>query len=498
MKKIFLVVCLTAFCGTNTYTQTNTDRDVTFQLDFGNPSQLGGMSQENLEHIKTIVQPDNNIIISGLFTHTVGTNEYKFRGIVRVNSDGEIDPTFTPPLDFSSFQIHKALLLSDGKILACGSIGNVGAGNVGIVRLNSDGTLDPAFDAGIISGATVPTTSTVYDMDLQSDGKIIIAGNIAEVDGNEVRYVARLHPNGAFDNTFDVGGGAAGSGDHRPRKVKVIQNDKILVNGAFTSWDGATTSQRIALLNADGSHDASFTFDDWGSYQFLVQSDGKVLVGGGAVGESTLRRYNSDMTVDNGFQAGSIMDTPPSSMILQPDGKILMAGVQGYDGNENRGLVRVNPDGSYDETFDVGTGFTGGSGVVYRSARGLSLQQDGKIIVCHYAQNYKEETLNPIGELEFIIRLNGDGGSGTTSLEEINNEISFTVYPNPTDNVVNINTASVGGKLKIADATGKLVYDGVITNEKTTINAMKFDSGIYIIHVENNGNQMQRKLIVNK
>ena len=100
--------------------------------------------------------------------------------------------------------------------------------------------------------------------------------------------------------------------------------------------------------------------------------------------------------------------------------------------------------------------------------------------------------------IQVIIRLNGDGG-GTTSVENIKDEFSFNIYPNPANDFVTITNLPIGSTMRILDITGKVVYSSAITSEQTTtINTTDFINGIYLIRIENNGNIANRKLVVNK
>lgn len=142
-----------------------------------------------------------------------------------------------------------------------------------------------------------------------------------------------------------------------------------------------------------------------------VQSDGKILLGGGGYTHydgkmvSRLVRIESDGKIDNDF-ANTIKKNPQvvgaSSIIIQPDGKIILGG---------GGLVRILPDGSLDSTFFIGIGtydtaYPENSG----SINAIALQPDGKIIIAGSFMKYDNVSTNRYR----IVRINVDGTVDTT------------------------------------------------------------------------------------
>jgi RNA polymerase sigma factor (sigma-70 family) len=98
----------------------------------------------------------------------------------------------------SSFTIRR---LKNGKLLVAGIIGTInGEEAKGVVRLDETGTIDHSFQC---ETAKTPE-GRVMDMAIQSDGKIVICGFFDQVNGVEVPHLARLEPNGAVDPTFRV------------------------------------------------------------------------------------------------------------------------------------------------------------------------------------------------------------------------------------------------------------------------------------------------------
>jgi uncharacterized delta-60 repeat protein len=115
-----------------------------------------------------------------------------------------------------------------------------------------------------------------------------------------------------------------------------------------------------------------------------LQADGKIVMVGGTFTDFVLARFNSDGTLDEGFDGDGMVTTDIGGgfaqeealgVAIQPDGKIVVAG---YTNRVNVAIVRYNPDGSLDETF--GTGGIVSSGVT-GVANDVTIQPDGKIVI---------------------------------------------------------------------------------------------------------------------
>ena len=171
-------------------------------------------------------------------------------------------------------------LQSDGKTIIGGSFSQWNGTNVGrIVRLNSDGTLDTAFTTNNGTGANA---SFVYEIAVQSDGKILVSGQFTAWNGTTVGRIVRLNSDGTLDTTFTTN---TGTGTNNIIRSIAVQSDgKILVSGQFTSWNGTNVGY-IVRLNSDGTRDTTFTTNNGTGannivYSIAIQPDGKILVGG--------------------------------------------------------------------------------------------------------------------------------------------------------------------------------------------------------------------------
>ena len=235
------------------------------------------------------------------------------------------------------------------------------------------GALDLSFDPGTGANGEIRTIS------IQADGKIFIAGKFTSYNGTAINRLARLHPDGALDTAFLTGTGA-----NRSILTSAVQPDgKIIIGGNFTTYDSAPYN-RILRLNTDGSADTTFDagsgFDDDVAV-ISIQTDGRILAGGkfttfNGIACPNLVRLNADGSKDNSFSMGTGPNGTVEDIAIQPsDDKIVIAGDFTFYGLTPALRVgRLNTNGSYDAGFNSATG---ASSVIYA----VAVQEDGKIII---------------------------------------------------------------------------------------------------------------------
>ncbi len=296
---------------------------------FNSDGSLDGSFNSNSEtpvFNQLVVQNDDKFLIG------------YFETINRYNADGTTDATYVSPL-YPAAYFNSIALQADGKILASVNDGSIGEDV--IVRLNTDGSIDPAFNApyGYPASAIVP----------QPDGKILVGGYFPG-------GIMRLDASGAIDATFSPGSGIGSGGGGGASNIALQADGKIIAVGHFSSFNG-TPRENIVRLNADGSLDNTFgpvaagSSDDY-IYAVKVLSNGKILVGGsfyhiGGRGRTNLARLNSDGTIDCAFTLGTGTDGPIYDIEIQPDKKILIQGsFSVYDGATPNGFARINNSSS--------------------------------------------------------------------------------------------------------------------------------------------------------
>jgi len=305
----------------------------------------GGFNAANGGVYAFAVQADGKILLGGYFGSLVGQPR---RTIGRFNADGTLDPGFNPGANAG---VYALAVQPDGKILVGGTFTVLGQQRrVGMARLNVDGTVDLDFNPGT-NGPIYPGTVTVYAIAVQPDGKILAGGYFTSWAGQTRNYLARLNTDGTLDSAFNPGA------DYYVTSLAVQADGKILVGGDFSMLAGQMR-RHLARLNSDGTLDVGFDpgTDTYGYVNLLaVQPDGKILVGGdfnmlGGQTRHHLARLNGDGTLDLGFDPD--LDSSVSSMVVQADGNILVGGSFGSVGGQMRHyLARLNGDGTLDLGF---------------------------------------------------------------------------------------------------------------------------------------------------
>lgn len=313
-----------------------------------------------------VIQPaDGKIIVGGAFTTYNGQS---YNRIIRLNTDGTPDGTFTIGTGFPS-DVLSIALQSDGKIIVGGSFTSYnGFSQNYIFRLNSDGTRDTSFSIGTGFNATV------RDVKVQSDGKILAVGDFTNFAGNVQNYIARLNSNGSRDTGWNSVGGF----NNVVNKIAIQSDGKIVAAGIFSTYSG-TSQNRITRILTTGARDTTFVVStgfNGMSRSLAIQSDGKILVGGQfttyqGVAVGLLTRLNSDGSRDTSFTnldgrfSGNTGTRTIETLLVQADGKILVGGTfQGFFNVTQNAITRLNSDGTRDTSFVSGTGFLRANGAL--------------------------------------------------------------------------------------------------------------------------------------
>ncbi|MCI0748499.1 MAG: hypothetical protein L0Y58_24085 [Verrucomicrobia subdivision 3 bacterium] len=363
---------------------------------------MNGLSGASSSVYSAVVQSDGKILIGGYFAMVNGVNRH---GIARLNADGTLDPGFLNGVAGTDvLGVNAIAVQSDGKVVIGGPFSTVnGVRRNRIARLNADGTLDTGFQNGL-SGAD----KWVRAVAVQNDGKILIGGDFATVNGADRNCLARLNADGTLDTSYQYGPPGAFLGANNPvYSVALLADDKAIIAGRFDVINGASR-RYIARLNIDGSVDSSFQNGLPGVgpfsgatvvYSVAVQSDGKVVLGGhfstvNGVNRNGIARLNADGTLDSGFQNGLSGSTDGEldpyygpavySVAVQSDGKVLIGGYFKMVNGESRyGIAQLNGDGTLDRSFQNGVSKVDSHlfGDFYANVNSVAVQSDGKVIL---------------------------------------------------------------------------------------------------------------------
>jgi uncharacterized delta-60 repeat protein len=178
----------------------------------------------------------------------------------------------------------------------------------------------------------------------QPDGRLLVAGSFASVQGIPRSRLARLRPNGALDMGFNVSAIASGT----VYTLALQPDGRILAGGYFILTNGAAN---IARFNADGSPDPSFQpglGPDGTVYGLALQPSGKIILGGDFASVDGITcgfyaRLLAEGAVDAGFDSSVGADSTVFAVAALPDGGVLIAGDFMTVNNISRpGIARVN------------------------------------------------------------------------------------------------------------------------------------------------------------
>lgn len=326
------------------------------------------------------------------------------------------------------------------------------------------GDLDPSFDADGKVQTHFDGFEQASAVVAQPDGILVAAGTAPTASSGRARFaLARYRPDGLLDRGFGRKGLVRTSFGTQPAAAVAlaIQTDGKLVAAGALADDSLSLDFAVVRYNPDGSLDPSFglggrVVTDLGSSDLLtalaVQPDGRIVAAGHSVVSALVRdfalvRYNPDGSLDPSFGSGGRVLTHgafPNALALQPDGKIVVAGVVGPPSGGGVALIRYNPDGSLDPSFGSGgrvlTDFA-----KFDGARSLVLQADGKLVAAGFSSP------RSVGPPQFALqRYNVDGSPDLTFGTAGEAFSSFRGF--------------VSGAALALQADGKLVAAGVVAD----------------------------------
>jgi Domain of unknown function (DUF5122) beta-propeller len=303
-----------------------------------------------------------DVYVGGDFTTYDGAQAIR---IVRLNADGTIDPSFATGVGFNgSVRSIVPAGTQGGAIYVGGDFTTYnGIQRFRMMRITANGSLDQAFVAG--AGTGFDNTVHVIAPAGDGSGDIYVGGAFINYNGIPVNRIVRLNADGTVDPALFIGTGfnntvftivpaADGSGD-------------LYVGGAFTSYRGVPANN-LVRLNADGSPDATFVtgmgFDN--AVQMIALADNSGLYVGGAFTNydgspaNGLVRLNSNGVINPFLATGTGFNNTVFHVVPTGDGSgdlYVAGGFTSYNGAQANELIRLNQNGTIDLTFATGTGF---------------------------------------------------------------------------------------------------------------------------------------------
>lgn len=356
----------------------------------------------------------------------------------------------------ASYEFASALVRQpDGKLVVAGChCPPPGQDNsLELARFGENGRLDPTFGSDGTVRATIGNGALTWALVRQRDGKLVAAASSGK--GANSRFaLTRYDANGLLDPSFGVGGvvtTAIGKGS--TAEALVLQQDGKLV-AAGSSGRGAESMFALARYDENGLLDRSF--GDAGTVTtpvgkaavaqaVLLQPDGKLVVAGssgtGAHSTFALARYDGNGRLDRSFgNAGTVTTASWSyavaqALVLQPDGRLVAAGRGGQLHDFTFAVARYDSHGRLDRSFGSGgvttTRIGDSAGVA-----ALLLQPDGKLVAAgsaFYGQGiyagHDEFALARYDEDGHPDAGFGSGGTATTAIGKQSGAAALVLEP---------------------------------------------------------------------
>jgi uncharacterized delta-60 repeat protein len=470
------------------------------------------------------LQTDGKIVVAGQALN-IKTGNYDF-ALARYNTDGSLDKYFDKDgkqtTDFFGFDdIAYALAIqADGKIVVAGAAININY-DFALARYNSDGSLDNSFDGD--GKQTIDfngLNNIAYALAIQPNGKIVVAGQASDNFA-----LVRYNSNGSLDNSFDGDGKLITDfGSSAAYALAIQTNGKIVVAGQAFNLDN-TTDFALARYNSNGSLDNTFDGDgklttDFGGYDgvtsLAIQTNGKIVAAGQTLNPNTfnnnfaLARYNSNGALDNSFDGDGKLTTDlgsgkyyAASIAIQTNGKIVVAGqAYIYSTDNDFALARYNSNGALDNSFNgdgkLTTDFNGGND--YAAAIAI---RNNRIYVVGYSQTF----FAPTGIVAAY-------QTGTTTVaapaitsivplkapQPITQKLTVSVLPNPSTRYFTLKLQSNENNstvtVSITDAAGRLIEMKNNVNANSSLQlGHNYPPGIYFAQIVQGNKKEIVKLI---
>lgn len=367
--------------------------------------------------VATALQPDGKLVVAGL-EPAGNTDAFS---VVRYLANGSLDMSFGTAgkvvTDISVTSYDRATgvgIQPDGKIIVVGTtINAAGKSASWVARYRTNGTLDPSFGGGdgIVNLTLAPGWETrASSVVIQSDGRIVIGGSFLPTDGNWNFLVMRLRGDGTTDPVYwhglDFGR------DDFASAITLDSANRIIIAGATIG--PPSTRFAIARLQTDLSSDTSFSGDgknstalgDDDAYALGLVCDDQdniIVVGEAEDGDrsvAAMARYRaSDGGLDSPFANGGSLvgdflgfngDLQAVSAVVQPDGKIVIAGNFLFSGGHQRFMVaRFKANGVNDTSFQgIGSSYYVIDNDGDDNAQAMVLQADGKVAIAGWSGDH--------------------------------------------------------------------------------------------------------------
>lgn len=344
-------------------------------------------------------------------------------------------------------------LLSDGKIIVTV---NTSINKILLYRFNSDGTLDLTFGLNGISSITVPVDYTYFyssDTSINANGNIVLLTSITDSMYSNINFaIVQLNPEGIinidFGNNGIVIGDLGTTNNDYPKDIRLQDNGKIIVSG-FTMMTSSNRNFIIMRYNANGSLDTSFN----------TTGITTLSIGGS----------NTNMIED---------------LFIDSNGKIAVIGSIGHD----FACLRLNDDGTIDASFGLNGIYKKDFGnASYDYGTKIYQQSDGKYVIAGYTSFFCSDRAFGLTRISSTQSLNSD--------EFENSNETVKIYPNPTTSIVNVNCNTTIHRLELFDIQGRILETNLVQESNSKIDVSSRPKGVYFLKIETQQGSKVKKII---
>lgn len=436
-----------------------------------------------------------------VFGGTSETSSTEMR-IARYVSDGTLDPSFDTdgianiPFLAGYTSAHAITTQANGRIVLVG----VTNGQAAAARLLPSGALDSSFDGDGKWVRDFGGYSVANGVSLQADGKIIVVGTGRDVGSfQQSSLIVRLRVNGALDNTFySTGFRVSPIGASSSNFGVTVQPDGKIVTTGYTRYF-FNDLFAIARYLPNGDFDQTFGFGGYRTFganaynstapignSVIITESGAIL----SQANSIIHRFTTDGILDTTFGLGGSVTLPiySQSIVLRPDGRVLVAGSTGTA----YATAQLLPNGALDPSYSTEGIAIADLGPGLERVAGSTQQADGKLVVAGYSVNQFQ-----------VARYDANGNLDTTFSEDGRVTIDFggeawdakandvVVQPDGRILVVGGIRAWNGVYLSSRIAMARLMPDGSLDTTFSSDGLMTFDhqgfGGANAVALQTNG-----------
>lgn len=462
------------------------------------PSFDSGTGTSNSAYIYSIaLQEDGKIVIAGDF---ITYNETPANQIARLNTDGTLDASFQANVGEgvkmfgSPGAIYSIGLTSDEKIIAAGLFDSYNDETArSIIRLNTDGTMDAAFSSG--SGTS---WMEIRALTIQPDEKIVIGGNFNSYNGSAVNRIARLESNGDFDSSFDPGAGASSI-----IYALFVQTDgKIVIAGDFTNYDGTGRNRLARIFGTECSAVTSVDEQQLCGVSSYVWIDGNTYTTDNHTATYTLSTVSggcdSIVTLNLTF-----LQHATGTDVITACGPYTWIDGNTYHSSNNTATYTLSgaAANTCDSIVTLDLTISTVDSTVSVTGTVLTANQDGasyQWIDCDNSNapvpGATSQSFTPASNGSYAVEVTVDNCTKTSACIVVNSvgleEAGFAgliIYPNPVSSHVTI-VFPAKGSYSLSDVTGKEMKKGILSeNGTTTIDVSQLNAGVYFIELTTGG-----------